>query len=201
MFGFSSRLSSLSTMKIRLVILLAPVVPLRSLTPVIDSRSKRPCSAGARMATCLEYPAFIPIEVNEIQEPAALDMLSSLKRVNVPTVDSPGVPTSYYRAKSKSSFDLNAALSALPGRLINTKQEPVLLLLHGFDSSCLEFRRLVRGCYIFVLGCGPLTLIFSWMFRCRFWNPSMASNQSLSTFLGENLIMYINHLKLSYYFH
>mmetsp|Transcript_9209 Transcript_9209/g.18556 ORF Transcript_9209/g.18556 Transcript_9209/m.18556 type:complete len:246 (+) Transcript_9209:190-927(+) len=82
-------------------------------------RSRQGIRASAR-----EFPPFVPREVEEIQEDAALSMLRALKRVDVP-VNGVSVPTSFY------------------GNLDGAAAEPVILLLHGFDSFCLEWRRLV----------------------------------------------------------
>jgi hypothetical protein len=63
------------------------------------------------------FPDFVPTEVSEIEDPQALDMLSKLQRVNVATEDAPaGVPTCVYGTPPAGTG-------------------PVLLMLHGFDSS------------------------------------------------------------------
>eukprot|EP00873_Tetraselmis_striata_P045818 jgi/Tetstr1/466082/TSEL_010668.t2 len=79
--------------------------------------------AASTRAAC---PAFIPVEMEEIMEPAAVDMVSRMKRVPVslPAQDAP-VQTACVGPAS-------------PG---HTSTPPVVLL-HGFDSSSLEFRRL-----------------------------------------------------------
>ena len=72
------------------------------------------------------FPSFLPCEVDEIKEPAALSMLRNLKRVDVKFSDCPeGAPSSFY------------------GENFREAKGPAVVLLHGFDSSCLEFRRLV----------------------------------------------------------
>ncbi|KAK9908285.1 hypothetical protein WJX75_005460 [Coccomyxa subellipsoidea] len=68
------------------------------------------------------FPHFVPEQVSEIQEEAALNMIRSMERcrLEVPSLGQP-VDTAYAE--------------------ITGDQTPIVLL-HGFDSSLLEFRRL-----------------------------------------------------------
>jgi len=72
------------------------------------------------------FPAFFPPEVGELTEPAAIEMAKRCARVEVvvPGRESP-VLTSCVGDKGPAGSDA-----------------PPFVLLHGFDSSCLEYRRL-----------------------------------------------------------
>lgn len=79
------------------------------------------------------FPSFIPQEyIEEIQEPAALNVLKKMQmaRLMVPSMGL--VKTAYvfepYSGEQKSEAD---------------GQVPAFVLLHGFDSSMLEFRRFI----------------------------------------------------------
>lgn len=83
-------------------------------------------------ARATAFPEFVPAEpAEQIQDLDARNMLSDLQRVAlaVPAeVSAAGtVPSSFY---------------ASPAVEQRSDDTPPLVLLHGFDSSCLEFRRL-----------------------------------------------------------
>lgn len=72
----------------------------------------------------------IPAAADEISEPAARTMLDQIDFADVsvpPYISEQPVPTSFVKLGSKSKRKAGV---------------PPLVLLHGFDSSCLEFRRL-----------------------------------------------------------
>lgn len=74
------------------------------------------------------YPRFVPREyLDEIEEPAALDILKNLQMANL-MVPSLGLV--------KTAYAFEPATTELPDR-------PAFVLLHGFDSSMLEFRRFI----------------------------------------------------------
>jgi hypothetical protein len=75
---------------------------------------------------------FMPSQLAEITEPAAQRMAQRLQRtpVAVPSLPEPTIDTAYVGPTSADKQRHAAA-----GR-------PPVVLLHGFDSSCLEFRRL-----------------------------------------------------------
>jgi hypothetical protein len=125
-----------------------------------DRCLRRAAVAAPELAVAVAaFPAFVPPKVAAIKEPAAIIMLSMLRRVAVPTPGCPsGVPTSYYSrrplaaaAKSAPSPSnplgsfLAAALAGLNGAPLfaTASKKPAVVLLHGFDSFSVEFRRLV----------------------------------------------------------
>ena len=83
-------------------------------------------AGGSREAR--EFPPFIPAAyVTEIEEPAAREMARDMRRVELrPESWKAGVPTSMVSTPHTAAGDMAP-----------------LVLLHGFDSSCLEFRRLM----------------------------------------------------------
>lgn len=76
------------------------------------------------------FPAFLPPETVELVEPAALDLLSGLER---------RVVSVKLSAEPESSLILS---SLVRSGAFGTTQPPILLC-HGFDSSVLEYRRLL----------------------------------------------------------
>lgn len=73
-----------------------------------------------------KFPDFIPPEVSEIQEPAAVEVLQGMLRQDLNVSGLGLVKTAYYHAAYVST---------------QSKDTPAFVLLHGFDSSMLEFRR------------------------------------------------------------
>ena len=74
------------------------------------------------------FPSFLPDEILQVKDPAALAMASQLRRLPVqlgPEFADKPVETS----------------CAGPGP--SSSEQPPFLLIHGFDSSCLEWRRLL----------------------------------------------------------
>jgi len=94
------------------------------------------------------FPSFVPSEVEAIEDPAALSMLSKLRRVAVPTPGCPeGVPTAYYSRRPLPGAAVSESDSTAPPSESATAAgavKPAVVLIHGFDSSSLEFRRVVR---------------------------------------------------------
>lgn len=79
------------------------------------------------------FPSFIPKEyIEEIQEPAALDVLRKMQMAKLMVPSMGLVKTAYvfepYSGEMKSN---------------DTDTLPAFVLLHGFDSSMLEFRRFI----------------------------------------------------------
>ncbi|XP_072989365.1 alpha/beta hydrolase domain-containing protein VTE7-like isoform X2 [Typha latifolia] len=68
------------------------------------------------------FPSFLPKEVEEIREPRARELAKRIERVPV-----------------KISFSKNPIMTSCVRPLRQQRMEP-LVLLHGFDSSCLEWR-------------------------------------------------------------
>lgn len=94
-------------------------------------RSHGHVTAVAAAAAGARFPDFIPKEVSEIQEPACLDLIRGMQRkaIKVPVSVAPaGTVDTAYVATSRVK---GPASTASP-----------MLFLHGFDSSCLEFRRI-----------------------------------------------------------
>jgi hypothetical protein len=80
-------------------------------------------------------PAFVPMQYMEIGDQEAIDMLRKLTRVDVKLP--PASPLSQGNPISTALVGPGPEeLAAYP------PEAPVLILLHSFDSSCLEFRRL-----------------------------------------------------------
>ena len=87
------------------------------------SRVAAATAAAAAAAAAPQYPAFMPAEVADIEEPAAQRMLAAMQRVSL---EVPG---------------LGAVQTAYVGPAAPSPARPAFVLLHGFDSSSLEFRR------------------------------------------------------------
>ena len=97
------------------------IKPFFSLANRKSHRSSTCCSAS-------KFPEFIPTEpASEIEEQAAIDMLSNMKRANLTVPGLGDVQTTYVHHPAA-----NTASRSPP---------PAFILLHGFDSSLLEFRR------------------------------------------------------------
>jgi pimeloyl-ACP methyl ester carboxylesterase len=78
------------------------------------------------------FAHFLPSSVDEIQDPGAIALLQTLQRRTVEVPFQQGLTalsTAYVHFAPQSS-------SCFP-------DTPPMLLLHGFDSSLLEFRRLL----------------------------------------------------------
>ena len=124
---------------------------------VIQRAQHRPRHAvvvpTAVATTTTSFPPYIPAaEVQEIQEEAALDMLRALRRVDVSLGGNrPTVQSSYYHKDGDGEATSGG------------DEQPVVVLLHGFDSSCLEFRRLVPR--LEALGVRPYAMdVLGWGF-------------------------------------
>jgi pimeloyl-ACP methyl ester carboxylesterase len=75
------------------------------------------------------FPDFLPQDVNLLTDPMSIEFAQSIQRILIPlTVGNRNftVDTAYVRSVKAE-----------------TQAEPPILLLHGFDSSMLEFRRLL----------------------------------------------------------
>ena len=98
------------------------------------ARARRRVANGARSSRRAravrgegdEFPAFFPPEVRELVEPAAIEMARSCSVIDVRV---PG------RARAVRT-------SCAGARGPEGSTAPPFVLLHGFDSSCLEYRRL-----------------------------------------------------------
>lgn len=114
-------------------------------------RADRPPRLGSR-TTLLRaaIPAFVPSDkVAELSEPACLQTLSAIEMEQIelpPTLATGMVTATYARTASPAAQGV-----------------PPVVLLHGFDSSCLEFRRLLPE--LEALGVEAYALdIFGWGF-------------------------------------
>eukprot|EP00879_Flechtneria_rotunda_P024396 GHRR01025859.1.p1 GENE.GHRR01025859.1~~GHRR01025859.1.p1 ORF type:complete len:253 (+),score=59.60 GHRR01025859.1:181-939(+) len=83
--------------------------------------------AAARASTIL---AFMPKELSQITEPAAQQMAARIQRtpVRIPSLPIPALQTAYVGPTAQQQQQQSGL--------------PPVVLLHGFDSSCMEFRRL-----------------------------------------------------------
>lgn len=111
--------------------------------------------SAVRRAVALEdtsseiaFPEFLPGEaIRSIEEPAAIKMAQALQMVKV------AMPENMCLRPIQTSYYLSANTLA---------SSPLVVLLHGFDSSCLEWRRLVpaleaegiSACAVDILGWG-----------------------------------------------
>lgn len=84
-------------------------------------------------ATTTPSTAFMPAELADITEPAAQHMAARMQRtpVPIPSLPIPPLETAFVGPSKQQQAQLKAVTNA-----------PPVVLLHGFDSSCLEFRRL-----------------------------------------------------------
>lgn len=104
-----------------------------SVAAVPRSRASRPGrrvargSLVVRAAARSEFASFFPDEVTALEEPAAVEMARRARQISV---DVPG------RARPVMT---SCVSSAAPE---GGEQNAPFVLLHGFDSSCLEYRRL-----------------------------------------------------------
>ncbi|GLC42581.1 hypothetical protein PLESTB_001116100 [Pleodorina starrii] len=88
--------------------------------------------AWPRQVAHAQPASFIPPQISEIMEPAAQAMASSMRRVPVTILTMPGSPT----VATAFVGPTREEASRYP------KDAPTIVLLHGFDSSCMEWRRL-----------------------------------------------------------
>jgi hypothetical protein len=129
---------------------------------VISICYTRSVSLSSKRLVTRDYPSVVlPKESSLIKEDAAQKLLSSLVvgSVSVPSfVSEKNVPTSFAKfdaseMPSTSSNDRaaksKASLMDLLGEMLKPKQKPSsvsraapIVLLHGFDSSAIEYRRL-----------------------------------------------------------
>ncbi|RZC58506.1 hypothetical protein C5167_005817 [Papaver somniferum] len=88
-----------------------------------SAKLSRTCrnSVGFR-ATDSGFPSFLPKEVEKIKDPYAIKLAQRIERLPI-----------------KISFAENSILSSCVKPSVQNEKHP-LVLLHGFDSSCLEWR-------------------------------------------------------------
>lgn len=72
---------------------------------------------------------FSTPDTSSVQEQACIDAAKKMRRIAVPSKNSP-------------SGSVGVSYIHWPADKTQTKNTPPLILLHGFDSSCLEYRRL-----------------------------------------------------------
>ncbi|KAG2706978.1 hypothetical protein I3760_05G127100 [Carya illinoinensis] len=97
--------------------------------PPISALAPRPKHAKRRAPKCpgvyftlAGFPSFLPKEIENIKDPFARTFATRIERLPVSV-----------------SFSDNCIMSSCVRPLIRSKTSPVVLL-HGFDSSCLEWR-------------------------------------------------------------
>ncbi|KAK7274951.1 hypothetical protein RIF29_16053 [Crotalaria pallida] len=88
--------------------------------PVISSSCSRKLTSFKAVAD--GFPSFLPKEVESIQDPFARKLAMRIQRLPVPV-----------------RFSENPIMSSCVKPMMQSKETPVVLL-HGFDSSCLEWR-------------------------------------------------------------
>lgn len=80
------------------------------------------------------FPDFLPPEVADLTEDTSIQLAQQIQQVDIPTaLSNRPIPTTYVQQ----------------GHVQQGQGHPPLLLLHGFDSSLLEFRRLVPHLSVF----------------------------------------------------
>ncbi|KAK6242647.1 Alpha/beta hydrolase fold-1 - like 10 [Theobroma cacao] len=92
--------------------------PLRTLFPKRKTQRRRRFTILAAD----EFPPFLPKQVEQIKDPFARKLATRIERLSV-----------------KVSFSESTIMSSCVKPLVQSEQSP-LVLLHGFDSSCLEWR-------------------------------------------------------------
>ena len=97
-------------------------------TSISTSTSLQMQSMKSLSVASMDDLTFSPPDTSLVEEQACIDAASQMKRIAIPSDNSPSgsVGVSYIHWPAQ-------------GRKANT---PPLILLHGFDSSCLEYRRL-----------------------------------------------------------
>ena len=104
-------------------------------------------SFARRSASPTQRLVVIPPQAREIQEPAAQALLAAYESAPV-EVDGVVVPTAYVKFTARTppaastAPPLMSTLASLFPAASSPKTAPPLVLLHGFDSSALEYRRL-----------------------------------------------------------
>ncbi|CAM9144883.1 unnamed protein product [Laminaria digitata] len=113
-----------------LLLLLLPGVPAFLSNGVhVGHASWRPAGSHSSSRVRL-FPEYVPSDISEIQESAALELARKMRRVPV------SVPESM---APSAAIGTNFVETGTGG----AKGEDPILMLHGFDSSLLEFRRLM----------------------------------------------------------
>jgi pimeloyl-ACP methyl ester carboxylesterase len=111
------------------------------------------------------FPSFIPREyIDEIEEPAALEVLRRMQMANLSVMPELGlVKTAYVYEAGEGHSDQN---------------KTAFVLLHGFDSSMLEFRRFIP--LLKTLGDVYVVDLAGWGFSdCGFSDPETAADVTL----------------------
>ncbi|GAB0495783.1 hypothetical protein MMPV_007088 [Pyropia vietnamensis] len=111
--------------------------------------------AAAAAAARSPLPDWLPPDAADITDPYAVTLLrSQLTRVPVTVPDQAApVATAHVLMDGPATADPTA---------------PVVLLLHGFDSSCLEFRRLLPALTATPgVGCVAAVCIYGWGFTAK----------------------------------
>ncbi|KAK6133762.1 hypothetical protein DH2020_032473 [Rehmannia glutinosa] len=99
-----------------------PILGPKSTGKLMNHRSNRKLNFKVLATMASEFPAFLPKEVENIKEPVARKLASRIERLPVPL------------SLSKTSI---MSSCVKPKTQLDTSP---LVLLHGFDSSCLEWR-------------------------------------------------------------
>lgn len=94
----------------------------------VSSASSSMLQSSPLSIASMDDLTFSTPDVSAVEEQACIDAASKMKRVAVPSENSPS-----------GSVGISYIHWPAEGRKANT---PPLILLHGFDSSCLEYRRL-----------------------------------------------------------
>lgn len=107
-----------------------------TLPPSAHAFSPMAVLSGTKPSTLLKKEELVNPDMTGIQEEACLDTAARIKRANVPVpVDvhptgQVGISYAYWKAADKRSTQPK-----------KKKNLPPVILIHGFDSSCLEYRR------------------------------------------------------------
>ncbi|KAG6654156.1 hypothetical protein I3843_05G115500 [Carya illinoinensis] len=96
--------------------------PISALAPRPKHAKRRAPKCPGVYSTLAGFPSFLPKEIENIKDPFARTFATRIERLPVSV-----------------SFSDNCIMSSCVRPLIRSKTSPVVLL-HGFDSSCLEWR-------------------------------------------------------------
>jgi hypothetical protein len=107
----------------------------RARSSKLGSLVPRPLRAQMQSSdTPLGFPSFLPNEISEVEDQACIDMARRLRML--PVADIPSTVASDAIMTSCVGPEEGQDISDSP-------YKHPFVLLHGFDSSCLEWRRLV----------------------------------------------------------
>ncbi|XP_054808721.1 alpha/beta hydrolase domain-containing protein VTE7-like [Prosopis cineraria] len=85
------------------------------------------------------FPSFLPKQVQQVKDPFARSFAMRIQRIPVPDCSFVNRIIHYFLSACLVNFSENPIMSSCVKPVMQNKANP-LVLLHGFDSSCLEWR-------------------------------------------------------------